>query len=453
MNLKVHLLLRIIVLALLCLLVATAYMLYSVNRDARHATVMAVDAVEKHLILQRVLIESGNGIASHYPNLDLWQETSSRSGLCVRIRSEAGNLTYSSCVGSLVSGEPVPSRFASLYTKIFNPGHAVSRKIVYRETGYGRLTVTPDKSHELEQAWSSVLSLSSLTAITVFAVCLLVYFSINQSLRPVAKIVSGLEELRSGNLNFRLPDFWLAEWQRTGVAINALASSQQLLLEERRDLSRQLVDVQEKERRYLSRELHDELGQCLAAVNAIAMSIEQTAREECPTLQTEAQSIRRINNRIMDTVRALLVRLRPTEVEELGLGPGLENLVGEWERRCNGKPGFKLELIGDCRVVPEPVAVTAFRIVQECLSNTVKHADASSIEIIVLARSDSLQLEVNDDGVAACLPFTAGEGIGLLGIGERIAAFNGSYNLEIGDPTGLRVRVELPYPVQPLASI
>ena len=149
--------------------------------------------------------------------------------------------------------------------------------------------------------------------------------------------------------------FKLLEWQQTATAINELVSSQQKLLDERKHLNLKLITLQDEERRFLARELHDELGQCLSATNALAASISQTAKQECPVLVDDAENISRINGHIMQTVRDLLVRLRPTDIDELGLEVSLNSLISEWNTRTGSKIHFSLMINGDCSELAEPL--------------------------------------------------------------------------------------------------
>jgi len=283
-----------------------------------------------------------------------------------------------------------------------------------------------------------------LAAMTVLAVCLLVYLSISRALRPAGIIVAGLESMENGNLAYRLPPFELIEWQRTAKAINQLAASQQQLLAERQKLAVKLINLQEEERRYLARELHDEFGQCLAAINAVAASIAQTAEQLCPALVGEADHISRITQHMMASVRELLRRLRPAELDELGLAAGLNSLVSGWNMRSGGKIHYQLSIIGDCAVLPEPVTVTLFRITQECLTNIAKHSMATNAKVTLAITTNAVALTVEDDGIATGLPFAEASGIGLLGIRERVTALNGQLTLAIAQPHGLIVEAWLP---------
>jgi glucose-6-phosphate-specific signal transduction histidine kinase len=216
------------------------------------------------------------------------------------------------------------------------------------------------------------------------------------------------------------------------------------LLAERQTLLVKLINLQEQERRLLARELHDEFGQCLAAINAVASSIKQTAETQAPDLVNDANHIGRITMHMLAGVRSMLGRLRPAEFDEMGLAASLNALIAGWNNSSGGKTFYRLKLTGDCVRLSEFQALTLFRITQECLTNITKHAAATQVSVTLLIAQNTVLLTVADDGVAASLPFAPSVGIGLPGIRERVTALNGYLNLAIAEPHGLIVEVSLP---------
>lgn len=444
MNLQFHLLSRIVVVALMCLLITAAYVLYHSDRQFRQATQLTAESLGRQLEFQLLRINAGFGQANQFPDFDLWKQTGSVPGICIRFVPKDSTTTRSLCNGAKPDGLNWPEGFETFYLWLFSPGFEITRPIAFNGRAYGALTVTPNAEMEIAKAWENIRSLLGLSALTVLAVCLLVYLSIIRALRPARIIVAGLENMKKGDLACRLPPFELIEWQRTSEAINQLAASQQQLLAERQKLAVKLINLQEEERRYLARELHDEFGQCLAAINAVAASITHTAEQQCPALVGEADHISRISQHMMECVRELLGRLRPAELDELGLAAGLNSLVSGWNARSGGKIHYQLSIIGDCASLPEPMAITLFRICQECLTNIAKHSVAANAGISLTITADAVALTVKDDGNATDLPFADGPGIGLLGIRERVTALHGQLTLAIAQPRGLIVEALLP---------
>ncbi len=444
MNLQRHLLSRITLAALLCLLVIASYSLHQSHRQAEQNTQQIAESLGKQLESQLLLINAGIGQGNAFPDFEFWKQSGSHPGICLAYASIDSTISRNLCNGSKPFIADWPAVFEAAYLRIFNPGLQAIHPIVINGQRYGTLTVSPSAELEIADAWNKTLSLMQLTGSTVLAVCLLVYLSTRRALRPAQVIVTGLEAMESGNLDCRLPAFELNEWQRIATAINQLADSQQQLLEERQKLVVKLINLQEEERRYLAGELHDEFGQCLAAINAVAATIKQTAAQQCPELMDNADHISRITAHMLNSVRQMLGRLRPAEFDELGLSASLNSLVAGWNTLGNGKIRYQLNIVGDSSAVPEPQAMTLFRITQEGLTNIAKHAAASNVSVNLIINSVTARLTIQDDGIARHLPFSDATGIGLLGIRERITALKGQFRLSIAVPHGLIFEVELP---------
>ncbi|MBL1262485.1 sensor histidine kinase [Methylomicrobium sp. RS1] len=444
MNLQSHLLFRIAAVALACLLAASIYVLQRSNQQTRQTLQSVAESLGRQLEFQLLRIDAGFGQPRAFPDFSLWKETAGVPGLCIRFEPAGNTAVKSLCSGAKVSPHGSPESFASLYRALFAPGLEIARPVVFKDRVQGTLAVSSSAEMDIAQAWSDVRNLLGLSALTILAVCLPVYLSINRALRPAGIIVAGLETLRKGNLAHRLPTFELREWAQTAAAINQLAAAQQQLLAERQKLAVQLIDLQEQERRDLARELHDEFGQCLTAINAVAASITHTAERECPELIEETARIARISGHMMTHVRGLLGRLRPAEFDELGLAASLSSLVGGWNKHGAGKIRYESNITGDCGALPEPQAIALFRIAQECLTNIAKHSAANHGEVMLRVAEERAVLTVRDDGITSTLPLPEGPGIGLLGIRERVAALQGRLTLSIAEPHGLQVEVVLP---------
>lgn len=446
MNLQRHLLCRIAAIALSCLLLVSAYALLQSHRQAEQAAWRIADSQAKVLESQLALHRAGIGRANPFPDFEFWKQSGSQPGVCLNYASADHSIARGLCNGTKPEPADWPAFFESCYRWLFDPGRRAVKPIELHGRTHGWLTVTPSAELEIADAWDKALSLTALSCATLLAVCTLVYLSIRRALNPARAIVRGVETLESGQLDFRLPAFGLKEWQRIGAAINRLASGQQQLLNERRKLAGKLITLQEAERRYLARELHDEFGQCLAGIQAVAASIRHTADRQCPELVGEAEQIGRIAMHMMAAVRQLLGQLRPAEFDELGLAASLNSLVAGWNGRNQGATRFHLNINGDCALLSEIQAINLFRITQECLTNIAKHAMAATAHVRLQVQNATIVLSIQDDGIASRLPFAESDGIGLLGIRERVTALGGQLTLAIAEPRGLIVEIRLPGP-------
>lgn len=461
MTLKLHLIYRIVYIALICLLATTAYALYQADQKSRRSLLISTESIERQLEFQLLRIDSGLELKKRFPDLDIWSETEHEPGRCVRFVSTDGEVNRAACRGDKLSTRTWPLWFDSLYRWLFDPGQAEMRQAISRGRVHGTITVSNSVFMEIARAWNDVKGLMSLTIVTVSAVCLLVFMTVNRAFHPAQVIVAGLEQMEHGTLSFRLPAFDVFEWQCTGNAINRLAANQEKMLAEREALALKLMNVQEEERRFLARELHDEFGQCLTALNAVALSISQTAESECPNLVSEGRNVKRITRHMMETLRGMLLRLRLSDIDELGLTQGLKNLVAGWNASRGSDTRYELVIHGDFDQLPDPVPANVYRIVQECLTNASKHSFATQVTITldrseIPAKKDGakhIRLSIEDNGIAEDLSFKNTTGTGLLGVRERVTALGGTLMLEQGKPSGLAVNVNIPLPSNPDSSL
>jgi len=329
------------------------------------------------------------------------------------------------------------------------------RPVIIRDKALGEAVASIGRQSLIGQSWHEVSRLAAIMAVALFGLCVLVYVTLADALRPTRAIRAGLERLASGDLSARLPPFDLAELSAVGDVFNHLAGSLETTLAERNALTRQLIAVQDDERRHLARELHDEFGQCLAAISAVAASAGQTARRDCPALMPECQSISRTAAHMMDVLRGALLRLRPPDIDELGLAASLEGLVAGWNTRCGGRTRFSIEISGEFDALSPDFAASVFRIAQEAITNAAKHAQASRVtlrlrgqEATGASQHAQIELTVDDDGKAGA-DLTVTSGMGLLGMRERIAALGGKLSMETALPSGLVLRAQIPVPPAP----
>ncbi|MDD4915486.1 MAG: histidine kinase [Methylococcales bacterium] len=444
MNLKWHLLYRITFTGMFCLLTCVAYLLYQTDQQARLHSVALAESLHKQLEFQLLRINTGIGQTNPFPDFELWKQNNNISGICISFQPAEGGHGRSLCNGEQMADTIVPAGFEYLYKLLFTPGAAITRPVSFNGRIKGVVSVTPSATMEIASAWEQIQALSGLSVLTIAFVCLLVYLNISRALRPAGIIVDGLARMQTGNLDWRLPAFEVKEWRQTAAAINQLAASQQLLLDERQRLAVRLMHLQEDERRFLCRELHDEFGQCLAAINAVAASIAQTAQQQCPDLIQEVSTIRRITLHMLQAVHGMLGRLRPAELDELGLASSLECLIRGWQSLKPAGTIYRLTINGDCGRLPEAAAMALYRITQECLTNISRHARAANASVSLDIHCDAACLTVADDGLADSLPFADRNGVGLIGIRERLAALHGVLELTIVQPHGLAVKIRLP---------
>lgn len=445
MNLKVQLLYRIIFIALICLTASASYVLYQTDKQAKYEANFTAQLIEKQVRTQLLSMFARNDLSSTFPNTELWPDINGVSGSCIQFLSRSENRRRNMCNQAVESERAWPEWFGVLYQQFFSPDFEVKKNISFNAMAYGSILVTLNTRIETARAWINLQAIIGVLFASIFTVCILVYFTINRLLKPAQLIITGLEHMRDGHLNTRLPPFNIKEWKQTSDAINALASSQEHAIADNKRIALKLMNIQEEDHRYIARELHDEFGQCLAGINAVTASINQTAVKQCPELVPEIKTIGPITSHMMDVLRSMLSRLRPAEIDDVGLSQSLTNLVTNWNKQSNGKTIYQLTIKGTIDTLPEPLPVNMYRIVQECLTNIAKHANASHATVLVhYQEGEYIQLKISDDGIAKVKDFDNTLGVGLLGIRERVIALGGQLLLSPREIAGLTISITIP---------
>lgn len=207
---------------------------------------------------------------------------------------------------------------------------------------------------------------------------------------------------------------------------------------EMRLLSQQLVAAQEEERKKITRELHDHVGQMLTALR---MEIGRADRARgVAESQSAISEARRLLDTILRSVRDLVMGLRPSMLDDFGLQPALEWHVRDFRRRF-GIP-VNLLVSGELDSLPDAYRTAAYRIVQEALTNCARHAHATHVDVMLVHERNTLDLRVADDGIGIDPKRT--RGVGLLGIEERARELRGSFHVGPRLPRGTEVHVTLP---------
>ena len=234
----------------------------------------------------------------------------------------------------------------------------------------------------------------------------------------------------------------LAEAERDQVSENLQASGERLRL-----VTRQVVMAQEEERKRLSRDLHDELGQSLAVLKISLRLIESDLPETAADLRQRMQAASDLTDATIEQMRQLGRDLRPVALDELGLYAALETLCRTFARRTQLVIHFNTG--GEEPVLSGETEIGLYRFVQEALTNVVKHAHAHKVRVSIDANEDEVRLSVGDDGQGFELPsfsstLGASAGIGLMGMRERIDLLGGKLEIASQPGSGTRLVVTLP---------
>ncbi len=208
-------------------------------------------------------------------------------------------------------------------------------------------------------------------------------------------------------------------------------------------LSQRLMKAQEEERLHLSRELHDESGQLLAALMVQIGLLNREAGNN-PALKSRIAELKHITDEIQDDLHKLAVNLRPASLDHLGLTSALQQYINDFNRQYNIKVDFETVGMKDRRLKGD-VETAVFRIVQESLTNIVLHAQASQVDILVNLNDNHLVTVIEDNGIGfSPTSPDLDNHLGLFGMRERVEMMGGKFTVESAPGKGTTVKVEVP---------
>jgi two-component system, NarL family, sensor histidine kinase UhpB len=311
----------------------------------------------------------------------------------------------------------------------------VNHPLSYAGASLGVLRVRSNPLSEFEELTDRVGSDIALLAVAILAMAVSIYWLVRRGLRPIAAIKAALTQLAQGELDTRLPHFRLKDLDEICVRFNHCAGALQEAADNRRELTRRLINVEEEERTRLARELHDELGQSLTAIKVDAVYIVREAQGRWPQIAACAQGIERLSGEVMQLIRGMLARLRPHALETLGLRESLQELIAGWESRLGERLRCTLTINVAAGLLSPELNIAIYRLVQEALTNAVRHSQATQLDIRVTADAAGsgsgtrVHVRLEESGSRAHPGAPSGTGMGLLGMRERVEALGGQLSL------------------------
>ena len=435
LNLKLRL--NLITTSLLLLLMVAGIALSFYN--ARKNTLAEIISAEKStLTLFDAAIIGANATSTNSVDLSAFklQQLNHMRHLKIELFDVSGKLLDSNQTkASAHSNNQAPAWFERLLNKTMPQWQPKIRSLSFNNQLLARLLITPDPSYEYAEIWKQMTDLLILLALFFICVNLMITWAIGQALKPTETILSALDKIESGQLKTRLPSFKLPEMARIGQKFNLMIETLQQSIVKNHALTQQLMTLQEAERKSLARDLHDEFGQCLTAINTDANVILKGANTKYPELKDSAQAITQLSRHLMELVSGLLQRLRPGVLEELGLELALQDLVSTWQARhenmhcklsISNADSLQKDALG------ETECLVIYRLAQESLTNIARHASAKKAEINIFSElkhnKQGVIIKVQDDGAGFNASNNAG--FGLLGMRERVESLNGDFTLQ-----------------------
>jgi two-component system sensor histidine kinase UhpB len=307
------------------------------------------------------------------------------------------------------------------------------------------IALATDPHNEVSEVWTEFRDGMVIVLVFCIVSCMLIYWTAGRSLRPLETLAAGFRTIGTGDYSTRVAAHGPPEVEALARAFNLMAERLGALEERNERLHTQLLTIQEEERADLARDLHDDVGPFLFAVNVDVASIARLAqaRGDEETLE-RGRSIREAVSHMQRHVKSILGRLRPTGVTDIGLHQAVANLGVFWRRR---HPEISIEFdVGTPDVSFGDVAdATLYRLIQESLTNAIRHGRPRTIKVSIQTQEHGdVLLQVSDDGVGLSAS-TDRAGLGLAGMKERIAALGGNLSVRNHlDGNGASVTARLP---------
>lgn len=450
-DLQRALLLRVLVFGLAASLLALAAHGWHGHRQA------LADLAPTGAIVQQLLNQDQPRLADPFnreqidTDLAVLAPLARRLAFCVEVEDLWGRVIAQDCL------TPTPplagTTFAADGLAAFAGEAGIARYPLLRPPGVsvGEIRVSPHWAAELS-GWLGALGMLALAWAALAALALALIAPVRRALRPADRILAAIGQLEAGDTAVRLPEFELREFRRIGEDFNSLARQLGATRAAERRLATGLLDAREAERRHLARELHDDMGQHLTSLRAETAFLRHGAGVDA-ALQPSLDAIEGSLAQLHESVQDIVQRLRPPGLDAFGLGECLQQLVREVRRRPDGTAvTATLALAGDVDALPGECAAHAYRIVQEGLTNALRHARASRVTVAVGCAAGEVKVEVIDNGVADGTPAGGRGGHGLAGIAERVAALGGSVELAPLAAGGMRLAAAWPLPAPEAAA-
>lgn len=321
-----------------------------------------------------------------------------------------------------------------------------TRLALLRQPGVtvGEIRVRPYWTMEASR-WLSAASAVAAAWLALGLLAAALLRPVRRALRPVDQILMAIGRLAAGDTGTRLPALELREFRQIAAEFNSLARQLGATRAAERRLATRLLDVREDERRFLARELHDDMGQHLTFLRAELAFLQQALPGAPPAVAPAFDNIADTLARLHESIQRIVHRLRPARLDEFGLVACLEQLVADVGRLMGNTGGtVDLRVDGPLESLSPTLAIHLYRISQEGLTNALRHAEASRIELALRVGPQALRLSITDDGCGGDPPRSAADGNGRLGIRERVSALGGKVEWRLSAGGGTQLVVDIP---------
>lgn len=392
-------------------------------------------------------------VASSYASRDLTeliaflQATGRVRANDIVLYDKAGVLRYQSPPSMYKAGRDAPQWYATLVSP------PEMKRVI--EIGDARLVIVTNPTRAILDGWDNLRNILFSQFILFVLADIALFWLIGLWIAPLEKIERGLSDIERGGHQVRLPPLPGKEAGQMGRTFNRMAQAvednilvrqasaeAQARLEAQREFTKQLHARIEEERAALALELHDELGQSLTAIRSIAKSMMQRPDVAGGPLEQHAKMLFDTAGMTSDAMHRMIPRLRPIKLEGMGLVDAVRDLLTETQHN-NPDIRFDLKVAGTVPALEETLELSAYRIIQEAVTNIVSHAGATAAHIRMSSGEGQLTLSIADNGRGASSVKREGH-YGVRGMQERAESHGGQIVFQTAAEGGLEVVVSLP---------
>lgn len=331
----------------------------------------------------------------------------------------------------------VPHWFVDL---IAMPNIEAAFPVSIKDRQVGEIVFSPDISSEIYEKWIGFLALVFIAVLLMLLTGGLAHFTAGSAIASLNRLGEGLTRMRTGHYERPITPSGPPEIRKGAQEANELARTLGQLSADNRSLLRKVVSLQDDERRDIARELHDELGPLLFGIRANTVALTESLPPDLAGLEASAQGILQSVEALQYANRRILDRLRPLYIQELGLERSVHTLLQNARAQA---PELKLSAHIDSGLneIDGLLSQTIYRVIQEAVTNVLRHANARSMNVAATLQAHELTVEVSDDGMG----FASGQvfGRGLTGMQERVRALSGTLEVLRKDGRTM-VRCRLP---------
>lgn len=328
----------------------------------------------------------------------------------------------------LIPSDPSPLWFNHLIARDPQVVHLVLPQPFAR---YGSILLATDSHNEIDEVWSDLQVTLTMLALFCILVLMLVYFTLGRPLALLQKMTTAFRLVGHGDYRPRMEEKGAPEIVDLSHCFNDMVARLANTEQQNAKLQQQLANVQEEERADLARDLHDEIGPLLFALNIDVSTLQRRIGGGKEQIAARLEAIAGAIAEIQVHVRSMLGKLRPAVLLDLGLDQAVDNLVGFWGKR---RQDVRIAVDLDSESFGEKLDATIYRVFQEGLNNALRHGNPTQVELTAkVADERHVVVTVGDDGAG----FSADEnhfGYGLLGMRERVESLGGS--LEVSNRSG-----------------